>query len=235
MTLGIMQPYLFPYIGYFQLLAAVDRFVVYDDVTFIKQGWINRNRMLINGEASFFTVPLTHKSSAVTIRETTVSDAPEHRRWAEKMLKSFDTAYRRAPEFAGTFPIVEHVFTRTTTCIADLAVESLKAVAGRLDIRTPIVETSSVYGNAHLHGEDRVLAICRAEKAARYVNVSGGRELYSRERFKSEGIDLHFIESRPIEYPQFGGPFVPWLSIVDVLMFNPVARVREFLGACEVA
>ena len=230
-----MQPYFFPYIGYFQLLAAVDRFVIYDDVTFIKQGWVNRNRMLINGEASFFTVPLAHKSSAITIRETAISDAPEHRRWAEKLLKSFDNAYRRAPEFASTFPIVERVLTKTTTRVADLAVESITAVAGALDIRTPIGPSSSVYGNADLNGEDRVLAICRAEKADRYVNVSGGRELYSRERFKSDGVELRFIESKPIEYAQFGDAFVPWLSIVDVLMFNPIERVRELLRACEVA
>jgi len=234
-TLGIMQPYFFPYIGYFQLLAAVDRFVVYDDVTFIKQGWINRNRMLINGEAVFFTVPLANKSSSTAIRDTAVSDAPEHRRWAEKLLKSFDNAYRRAPHFAETYPVLERVLTNATSRVAELAVDSIRAVADRLQISTPIVETSSVYGNADLHGEERVLAICRAEQATRYVNVSGGRELYSRERFAAEGIDLRFIQPRAIEYPQFGGPFVPWLSIVDVLMFNPVERVREFLGACEVS
>lgn len=230
-----MQPYLFPYIGYFQLLAAVDRFVVYDDVTFIKQGWINRNRMLINGDASFFTVPIAHKSSAVAIRQTTISEAADHRRWVEKLLKSFDNAYRRAPEFAATFPILERVLTKATSSVAALALDSITAVAERLDIGTEIVTTSSVYDNAHLHGEDRVLAICKAEKATRYVNVTGGRELYLRERFRSEGIELRFIESKPIEYPQFGAPFVPWLSIIDVLMFNPVDRVRGFLRACEVA
>jgi len=234
-TIGIMQPYLFPYIGYFQLLAAVDRFVIYDDVTFIKQGWIHRNRMLINGEASFFTVPLAHKSSGVVIRDTMISDAPEHRRWSEKLLKSFDNAYRRAPEFAGTFPLLERVLASATGRIAELAAESIAAVAAHLDIRTPVVESSSTYGNAQLHGEERVLAICRAERANRYINVSGGHELYSRDRFRAEGIELQFIQSRPIEYAQFGAPFVPWLSIVDVLMFNPVDRVRGFLTDCEIA
>lgn len=230
-----MQPYLFPYIGYFQLLAAVDRFVIYDDVTFIKQGWVNRNRMLINGEAVFFTVPLAHKSSSVAIRDTDISTAPEHRRWAEKTLKSFDNAYRRAPEFARTYPMLERVFTRATTKISELAVDSIRAVADLLEIQTSVVETSSIYGNAELHGEDRVLAICRAEGAGRYVNASGGRELYAHSRFAAEGVELRFLTPQPIEYAQFGDVFVPWLSIVDVLMFNPVARVREYLRACEVA
>jgi hypothetical protein len=235
MTLGIMQPYLFPYIGYFQLLAAVDRFVVYDDVAFIKQGWINRNRMLINGGAVFFTVPIAHRSSAVMIRDTAISDAPEHTRWAEKLLKSFDNAYRRAPEFARTFPLIERVLTMTTSKVAELAVESIRAVAERLDIRTQMIDTSSVYGNAHLHGEDRVIAICRAEQATGYINAAGGRELYSRERFKEQGIELRFLDPATIEYAQFGERFVPGLSIIDVLMFNPVERVRGFLMAREIA
>jgi hypothetical protein len=234
-TLAIMQPYLFPYIGYFQLLAAVDRFVIYDDVTFIKQGWINRNRMLINGEPAFFTVPLAHRSSAVAIRDTRISDSPQHREWPEKLMKSFDSAYGRAPEFAPTRPLIERVLARATPRIADLALDSIRAVAERLEIRTPIVATSTAYGNAHLQGQDRVLAICKAERASRYVNLAGGRALYSRERFQAEGVELRFIEPRPIEYRQFGAPFVPSLSIVDVLMFNPVERVRQFLGACEVA
>jgi hypothetical protein len=235
MTLAIMQPYLFPYIGYFQLLASVDRFVVYDDVTFIKQGWINRNRMLINGQPVFFTVPLEHRSSAVAIRDTRISDAPQHRRWPEKLMKSFDNAYRRAPEFLQTRPLIETVLARAGSRIADLALDSIRAVAAQLQIQTPIVATSTTYGNAHLRGEDRVLAICKAEKASRYINLAGGRQLYSRDRFAAEGIELCFMEPVPIEYHQFSDAFVPWLSIVDVLMFNPVERVRGFLGACEVA
>jgi hypothetical protein len=234
-TLAIMQPYLFPYIGYFQLLAAVDRFVVYDDVTFIKQGWINRNRMLINGKPAFFTIPLTNQSSAVAIRETRISDAPQHRTWPEKLMKSFDNAYRRAPEFLPTRPLVEGVLARATWRIADVALDSIRTIAERLEIRTPIVPSSTVYGNAHLHGEDRVLAICKAEKASSYINLSGGRTLYSRERFAAEGIELRFIAPTPIEYQQFGEPFVPWLSIVDALMFNPVEHVRGFLNACQIA
>ncbi|HKF67300.1 MAG TPA: WbqC family protein [Vicinamibacterales bacterium] len=233
-TIAIMQPYLFPYIGYFQLLASVDRFVVYDDVTFIKQGWINRNRMLINGQAAFFTVPLEHRSSAVAIRDTRISDAPQHRQWPEKLMKSFDSAYRRAPEFVSTRPLVELVLARAGFRIAELALDSIKTIADRLEIRTPIVPTSTIYGNGHLRGEDRVLAICKAEKASRYVNLAGGRSLYSRERFAAEGIELCFIEPTPVEYRQFDDAFVPSLSIVDVLMFNPVDRVRGFLNACEV-
>lgn len=230
-----MQPYLFPYIGYFQLLHAVDRFVVYDDVAFIKQGWINRNRILINGQPSYFTVPVKHASSFTLTRDTVIDDDRQHERWSEKMLKTFENAYRRAPEFARVFPVVESVFTRPTNRIAELAVASIKSVAALLDIRTEWVESSTQYDNAHLKGEHRVLAICKAECATDYVNLPGGRELYAREHFEAAGICLRFIESRPIQYSQFAPAFVPSLSIVDVLMFNPLDTVRTFLDACEVA
>jgi hypothetical protein len=230
-----MQPYLFPYLGYFQLMHAVDRFVIYDDVAFIKQGWVNRNRMLVNGRASFFSVPVKHASSFTLIRDTAIDDGPQNRRWAEKLLKTFDNAYRRAPEFARVFPLIEAVFALKTSRVAAVAVVSLKAVADFLEIRTACVDTSSVYGNAHLKGEERVVAICRAESATEYVNAIGGRDLYSRERFEAAGVRLRFIEPRPIEYRQFKDPFVPWLSIIDVLMFNPRDEVRGMLDACDLA
>ena len=233
MKLGIMQPYLFPYIGYFQLLRAVDRFVVYDDVAFIKQGWINRNRVLVNGAASYVTVPVKHASSFVRIHDTVVDDDPQSARWMEKMLKTIDNAYRRAPEFSRVFPLVEAVLTLPTRKVAEIATASLKTVARFLDIGADWVESSTRYGNAHLAGEDRVLAICQAEGATDYVNVPGGRELYSRERFADRGLRLHFLQPRPLEYRQFQEPFVPSLSIIDVLMFNDRETVKGFLTACD--
>jgi hypothetical protein len=229
MKLGIMQPYLFPYIGYFQLMHAVDRFVVYDDVAFIKQGWINRNRILINGCPSYFSVPVRHASSFRAIRDTLIDDDPEHARCVERLLKTVGNAYRRAPEFARVFPIVEAVLTRATDRVADMAVASLRAVADLLEIRTDWVDSSARYGNGHLKGEERVLAICRAERATDYVNASGGRELYTRARFEAAGLRLHYLQSRAIEYRQFKNPFVPSLSIIDVLMFNTRDTVRRFL------
>jgi hypothetical protein len=224
-----MQPYLFPYLGYFQLMYAVDRFVVYDDVAFIKQGWINRNRILINGQPGYFNVPVKHASSFTSIRDTFIDDHPQSGRWAAKILKTLENAYRRAPEFARVFPHLEAVFLSGTDRIADLAVASLKTVAQLLDIRTDWVDSSTRYGNAHLKGEDRVLAICKAEDATEYINAAGGRELYSRARFEAAGVRLRFIQPASIEYTQFGPPFVPSLSIIDVLMFNPRERVRGFL------
>jgi len=228
-----MQPYLFPYLGYFQLLQAVDRFVVYDDVAFIKQGWINRNRILINGQPAYVTIPLKHASSFSLIRDTFIDDDPQNAKWVDKTLKTVANAYRRAPEFPQVFPLIEAALNVETSRVVDLAVASVKAVMAFLDIRTEWVASSAGYGNQHLKSEDRVLAICKAERATAYINVAGGRELYSRDRFAEQGIRLCFLQPGRIEYRQFHDVFVPWLSIIDVLMFNPPGNVREWLTRYE--
>jgi hypothetical protein len=229
MKIAIMQPYFFPYLGYFQLLHAVDCFVVYDDVAFIKQGWVNRNRILINGQPSYVTVPLKQASSFRVIRDIEIDDSPQNRQWPARFLKSVDNAYRRAPQFERVFPLIESVFGAGATKVGELARASVRAVAAHLGLDTEWVETSTRYGNSELAGQERVLAICRAEHATEYVNAAGGAELYSREAFARAGITLRFLASSPHEYRQFGAPFVPWLSIIDVLMFNTPDEVGDRL------
>jgi WbqC-like protein family len=234
MKLAIMQPYLFPYIGYYQLIHAVDRFVVADDVAFIKQGWINRNRLLVNGAAAYFTVPVRRHPADALIRDVEIDDGARQRRGAA-LLKTIANFYRRAPAFDGVYPLVERVLGGPFTRIADMARASLREVCAYLGIGADIVESSAVYGNAHLKGQDRVIDTCRAERATDYVNAIGGRALYSREAFLGQGIRLHFIAPGNIEYRQFQEPFVPSLSIVDVLMFNVREQARELLAQYELA
>ena len=229
----IMQPYFFPYVGYFQLLHAADRFVVYDDVTFIKQGWINRNRILINGQPSYITVPVKHATSFKAIHEIEIDDGPQNRLWRARMLKSIDNAYRRAPEFSRVFPLVEAVLASGVTCVADLARASLRAVADYLRLNPTWVDSSRGYANAALHGQDRVLDICRAEGASQYVNPPGGAELYSPAAFEAAGVRLRILKPQAISYPQFGGEHVPSLSIIDLLMFNAPDTARDLVAAYE--
>jgi len=229
-----MQPYLFPYIGYYQLMHAVDRFVVLDDVTFIKQGWINRNRLLVNGNAAYFTVPLRRHSSDTLIRDVEISDSPKPR-WRGKLLRTIANDYRRAPSFDRVYPLVERVIGGPFTRIADMARASLREVIDYLGISVSVVESAAMYGNAHLKGQARVIDTCLAERADDYVNAIGGQSLYSREAFVAHGIRLHFITTAPIEYRQFNTPFVPSLSVIDLLMFNAPAQARELLTRYELA
>lgn len=229
MTLAIMQPYLFPYLGYFQLIAAADRFVFLDDVAFIKKGWIHRNRILVNGAAHTFTVPITDASQNRAICETRVAAAFD----PAKLLRTIELNYRKAPYFAAAYEIASAVFSHAHETISEMAKHSVRAVCGYLALSMPLIESSARYGNAELRGAERIRDITVRENAARYINPVGGTELYNEADFAAAGIELRFVKSRPHSYAQFGAPFVPWLSILDVLMFNSTAETRALLAGCD--
>ena len=226
MTLGIMQPYFLPYIGYWQLLAAVDRFVVYDNIQYAKKGWINRNRFLRNGADAFFTVPLKKGSDFLNVADRAIADDFD----PKTLLNPLEAAYRKAPFFGAVFPVIESIVTAAPSNLFEYLHHSIVVTANYLEIRTPIVVSSAVTIDHDLKADRKVLALCTALGATRYVNAIGGRELYSVPAFAGQGIELKFMQSRPIVYAQYSNPFVPGLSIVDVMMFNSRDAVRGMLG-----
>ena len=236
MTLAIMQPYFLPYIGYLQLMNAVDRFVFYDDVAFINRGWVNRNRILVGGKEHLFTVPLKEASQNKTIREIALSDDPK---WRGKLLKTIEQSYRKAPLYETVMPMTEKIVNFTAdNNVADYIFHSFTELTAYLDITTTLIPSSTIYENGHLKAQERILDICRQEGATQYINPIGGQELYDRTLFAEGAIKLHFIQSKRVEYKQIIGKtgpdeFVPWLSVLDVLMFNDVNEVRAMFGAFE--
>lgn len=224
-----MQPYFLPYIGYWQLLAAVDRFVIYDNIKYTKKGWINRNRFLRDGGDVFFTLPLKKGSDFLDINERSLADDFD----PESLLKPIESAYRKAPHFAAAFAVFEAIVRSTPRNLFEFLHNGLRLTAEYLEITTPIVVSSSIPIDHELKAEAKVIALCGALGATRYVNFIGGQALYSAEHFRAAGIDLKFIRSRPIEYQQFGQPFVPALSILDVMMFNSRDTVRGMVGAYD--
>lgn len=231
-TVAIMQPYLFPYIGYYQLLVAADCFIVYDDVQFIKGGWINRNRLLINGTPFLFTVPLNSPSPNRNICEI---DLGENALWYSKLLQTIAQGYHRAPYFEQVFALLERVLNNgSARTIADLIRVSFAEITAHLGLTIEIVPTSAHYGNQHLRSQERVLDICRLEQATDYVNAQGGRVLYNQEVFSRNGLQLHFLEPALRPYRQVGkGPFIPGLSIIDVLMNTSVDEANALLRSYQ--
>jgi hypothetical protein len=225
LKLAIMQPYFLPYIGYFQLIAACDLFVVYDNVKYTKKGWINRNRMLRDGKDVMFSLPLQNDADHLDIGRRTLAGAPAAHKW----LAQLEGAYRHAPYFAQTQPLLEQIAQCREDNLFHFLHHALLATCAHLDIRTPIRISSSVDIDHGLRSQDKVLALCDALGASTYLNAIGGIGLYAPAAFAQRGVALRFLRSKPLDYPQFGAPFVPWLSIVDVLMFNPLASVRSWV------
>ena len=216
---------LVPYIGYWQLLAAVDRFVVYDNIQYAKKGWVNRNRFLRNGADAFFTLPLKKGSDFLDICDRAIADDFD----PKSILNPLASAYRKAPFVDEVLPLVEEIVTAAPRNLFEYLRHSLAATARYLEIRTPIVVSSTVPIDHRLKAERKVLAICQALGATRYVNAIGGRELYSAPAFAAQGIELKFIQTRPVAYQQYDHPWVAGLSIVDVMMFNSRDAVRAML------
>lgn len=229
-TLGIMQPYIFPYIGYFQLINKVDKFVIYDDVNFINKGWINRNNILVGGKANLFTIPLKGASQNLLINEIWIDNLEGFRK---KFLKTIEQSYRKAPFYQSTIEVIEEVFNINLQKIAELTTKSITAICNYLGIQTTIIPSSSIYNNQDLKAQKRILDICKQENATHYINPIGGVELYDKNLFAENDIQLSFIKAKSIEYTQFKNEFVPSLSIIDLMMFCSVEQIRGFLEEFE--
>jgi hypothetical protein len=227
MKLGVMQPYFLPYVGYFQLIAAVDLFIVYDNIKYTKSGWINRNRFLLNGRDETFTLPLAKGSDSLDIRDRRIAETFD----PERFLARLKGAYSRAPHFASTMALLDDVVRFDDANLFAFLHHSITRVCRHMGIDTPIRISSQVEIDHGLTAEDKVLALCTASGATTYINPIGGQELYSKERFARHGVELKFLRSRAQSYVQFGGEFVPWLSIVDVLMFNGPAVIDATLSS----
>lgn len=223
MKLGGNQPYFLPYIGYFQLIKTVDLYVIADNLQYIKQGWINRNHLLLNGQSYLFNLSVLGASPNKMINEITVAD--DHR----KLLKTIEISYRRAPFFSAVFPLLENIFHYEDKNLARFNGNGLMQIADYLHFDTKFTYLSDVNRDTTLKAQNMALNLCSVLGATEYINAIGGTVLYDKEMFKNNGIDLFFLKTRPIEYKQFNNTFVPNLSILDVLMFNSIEQTNELL------
>lgn len=229
---GVMQPYLFPYIGYFQLIDHCDTYVILDDVNYINKGWINRNRILVNGSDHLFTIPLEDASQNKLICDISIQ---KEDKWKSKFIKLIQMSYSKAPQFKIVFPLIEDSISNNENNLSAFIYYAQSAILNYLQIDTRIIKSAGIYQNQNLKGQDRILDICLKENTSNYINPIGGIELYSKEIFEQNNIELHFIKSKSIEYKQFKNEFVPYLSIIDTLMFNDIDGVKNMLTQFELS
>jgi hypothetical protein len=207
-----MQPYIFPYIGYFQLINAVDVFVIYDDVQFIKGGWINRNHLLLKGDKFLFNLIINGASSN---------------------KRTIENSYKKAPFFESVFPLLVSIIMSYDKCLSMFIRNSIIEICNYINIGTEILISSELNKNNNLKGQDKVVAICKLLNSDEYINSIGGQKLYSKEFFLNNNIQLFYLQSNEINYQQFNGNFISNLSIIDVLMFNAPNTIHKMLNNYE--
>jgi len=235
MKLAMNQSYFFPYIGYFQLIHAVDKFILYDHLTYIKGGWIQKNRISQpNNTECFITIPLQKRSSNKYICELPISYAHP---WQKKIINQLKNAYIKSPFFNEVFHFIEELIMKDFYLITDFNSYSIKVIAQLLDIQTTIVQGVSIekeLNNATWPYEtrtQRILLACQQEKADIFINAIGGKGLYSKEEFREQDVDLFFIQTE--KQAQIGESIKPMpdLSIIDALFNYGINGTKELLTA----
>ena len=227
MKLGIMQPYFMPYLGYWQLMAAVDTYVVYDDVNYIKGGWVARNNILLNGQKHMFTITLNGASPNKLFNEITIKDD------FKKFSRLIESAYRKAPYYNDVVALLEKIYNYEDKSLGAFMLNSFQVILDYLGLKTKLILSSSLNKDNNLRGKDKVKSICRLLDADTYYNAIGGQELYEKDDFKTLGIELFFLRSELSKYNQFNNEFVEGLSMIDILMFNSPEDVNNMLNSYQ--
>ncbi|TYA56639.1 WbqC family protein [Formosa maritima] len=229
MKVAIMQPYFMPYLGYIAIINYVDEFILFDTPQFIRHGWIERNKVLkLDGDTMYIKVPLVKHARNTTIENVIINN---NLSWKHKIISQLDHYKKRAPYYKNVIALLHEIFDEEYSSIVSLNYKSLQILCRYLGIITPIsiwsemkVEIDEVKAP-----DEWALHICKALKYDTYVNLPGGRSFFDVQKYEREGISLSFLELEPTQYKQFSNVFVPFLSIIDVLMFNDVSQVKEML------
>ncbi|BDB71968.1 hypothetical protein Cthiooxydans_43800 [Comamonas thiooxydans] len=221
---AIMQPYFFPYLGYFQLVYEVERFVFLDDVSYIKKGYINRNSILLNGARYEFSVAVSKVSQNRTIRNH------DYVNEFTGFLKLIEQNYRKAPYFHAAMPLIEKVALDSNNNVACKNAESVKSVFEYLGVSRDFSFSSDTHLEQSCKGQDRILALCKRLGIEKYRNAIGGKDIYSQEEFHANDIELKFIQSNIQSYNQGKHDFVSHLSIIDMLMYCDKKTIHEHIS-----
>lgn len=223
-----MQPYFFPYIGYYQLVNAVDAFVFYDDVNFINKGWINRNNLLFNSKKTLFSLPLKNASQNLLINEIEVAYDSS---WLNKFYKTLEYNYKKSPHYTEILNLITSVFNSGNTKISEIAQLSITETFKYLGVNKHFFLSSEFDSTSDLKGEDRIIEICKQLRGTLYINPSGGEQLYNIDNFKREGLGLVFIQPQLSPYKHWNSnEFFPGLSMLDVLFNVDKSNIIEKLN-----
>lgn len=225
MKVGIMQPYFFPYLGYWQLINAVDKYVIYDDVNYIKRGWINRNRIIYQGRIRYINLFLKGASQNRLINEIEVGCASQN----QKNLILLKEAYKDAPYFDVAYPLIEKIISQKEKNLSKYNGNLIRCLCDYLEIKTQILYSSEIKKDSNLKGQEKIMAICQILGASEYYNAIGGQGLYDYGYFSDHGIKLYFLKGDEVQYKQFGEDFFANLSIIDLMMFNSSKSIQEML------
>lgn len=229
-----MQPYLFPYLGYFALIKHTDKWVVFDTVQYINKGWINRNRILSQSKdgIAYLTVPVIKESRDMLIKDTCIDNSKQ---WKEKIIGQLAFYKKKAPFFFKVKEIVEDILNFETNYISELNTYALARVCEYLniDFKYSVFSHDTLGIDAVDAPDEWALKISQKLGAKQYINPPGGKSFFDKKKYDAVGIDLNFLQIYLEEYDTFVPEFISGLSIIDVMMFNSSEEINKMLDNYE--
>ncbi|WP_323645048.1 WbqC family protein [Lysinibacillus xylanilyticus] len=232
MRIALMQPYFFPYLGYFQLIHSVDEFVIFDNAQYTRRSWINRNRLLSeHGKSIYFNVPVCKAPRETKINDIVINN---NLNWQEKILNQL-IFYKHAPYFMNVMEFVTDCLTNSNSNLSQFITLILRKTCALLSIETSITILSQKFptiieANA---ADEWGIKVSRALNATTYINAIGGKDFYNQQKYIDNDLDIQFIQPILTPYKQYSDDFMPGLSIIDVLMFNDISKIKEMLDIHE--
>ena len=222
-SIAIMQPYFLPYIGYFQLINAVDEFVVYDNIQYTKKGWINRNKFLCNGKEFPFSIPVKKDKEYLDVLDRRVAESFDKL----KLLNQIKNSYLKSPHFYEVFDLMDEIINYEDTNLFNYIFNSIEKICNYLEISTNLIISSEIEIDHSLRSEDKVISIVKKLDGKTYINPEGGIDLYSSDNFDSQNLSLKFLSNINLEYRQLKNEFIPNLSIIDLLFFVSKQEIKD--------
>ena len=222
-----MQPYFFPYLGYFAIMHYVDKWIVFDEAQYIYHGWINRNRILnYNKDWQYVTAPIQKHSRDIKIKDVVLAN---HIQWRDKLLAQLQQYRKRAPYFSSVIEVVREAVNVQEESLSALNTHVLRAICGYLGISVTIeVFSKRNWDIGEVQEADEwALRISESLGAKQYVNPPNGKMFFDEAKWSKSEIELRFLKIRELEYSQKNAAFIPNLSVIDVMMFLEPAHIRE--------
>ncbi len=234
MKLSIMQPYFFPYVGYYSLIKKTDEFIIFDTVQFIRHGWIERNRILKPNEGwQYIQVPLVKNKREVLINELEIRNSEP---WRDKLKAQLHHYKKRAPYYSDCMDVIDSCIALQTDSIVELNEKILKVTCQYFDIKfeSQIFSKMDLVINEVKEADEWALNISKAMGAKEYINPPGGKDFFNKEKYLQNDIELTFLGNNIQQYKQRRETFEPGLSIIDLMMFNDVTSINELIDDTKI-
>ena len=221
MRVVVLQPTYLPWMGYFDMMDEADIFVFYDDVQFSVQSWQQRNKIKTAQGWTWLTVPVVRQFGSL-INDTRINN---NSNWNKKHWESIKQSYSKAPFFEEYGSIFKEIYENEWEYLPDLNMTLIKTLKEMLGLKAKLIVSSDL----SIEGvkTERLLTTLKKLGASEYISGPGAKNYLEVNGFRENNIKLYWYEYQHPVYPQIRGEFIPYLSVIDLLLNTGDAAIKH--------